>query len=108
MQPTKVQDKRRSRRIRIGQPLRIRASDPKDASAEETNTTKNVSREGIYFITSIAVYHEGMRIYVTVPHHEPRSRQDREYLGQVVRVEKIDDGHCGVAVEFLTELKPQD
>jgi len=107
MQPIKVQDKRRSRRIRIGQPLRIRASDPRDASIQETNITKNVSREGIYFVTPIAAYHEGMRIYITVPHHEPRDQQDREYLGQVVRVERIDEGHCGVAVQFLTEVKPQ-
>jgi len=51
------QDKRRSRRIRIGQPLKIRASDPKDA-VEELGTTKNVGREGIYFVSAIATYYE--------------------------------------------------
>jgi len=101
-----LQDKRRSRRIRIGQPLKIRATDPKDASVEETNITKNVSREGIYFTTQVATYCEGMRLYVTVPHHAPRDPQDREYLGQVVRVERLADGQCGVAVQFLSEVKP--
>ncbi len=100
-------DKRRSRRIRIGQPLRVRASDPKDAQIEETNITKNVSREGIYFVTTIADYAEGMRLYVTVPHHSPRIPEDREYLGQVVRVERLAEGHKGVAVQFLSEVKPQ-
>ena len=99
-------DKRRSRRIRIGQPLKIRVSDPKDAGAEETNVTKNVSREGIYFVSPRSAYYEGMRIYVTVPHHEPRDKQDREYLGQVVRVENHDDGQYGIAVQFLTEVNP--
>jgi hypothetical protein len=101
-----LQDKRRSRRIRIGQPLKIRASDPKDVHVEETNITKNVSREGIYFVSPIVTYYEGMRLYVTVPHHAPRDPQDREYLGQVVRVEKLAEGQCGVAVQFLSEVKP--
>jgi hypothetical protein len=100
-----VPDKRRSRRIRIGQPLKIRVSDSKDAF-EELNITKNVAREGIYFVSSITAYREGMRLYVTVPHHHPRDPQDREYLAQVVRVEKLEEGQNGVAVQFLTEVKP--
>jgi PilZ domain len=99
-------DKRRSRRIRIGQPMKVRASHSKDAF-EETNITKNVSREGIYFITEINAYAEGMRLCVTVPHHVPRDPQDREYLAQVVRVERLPKGQNGVAVQFLTEVKPQ-
>jgi hypothetical protein len=95
------QDKRRSRRIRIGQPMKIRASDPKDA-LEELNTTKNVAREGIYFVSPVASYYEGMRLYVTVPYHTPKDPQDREYLGQVVRVEKVGEGQWGVAVQFLS------
>jgi hypothetical protein len=102
-----LQDKRRSRRIRIGQSLKIRASDPNDAQIEEINITKNVSRDGIYFVSPIAAYAEGMRLYVTVPHHSPREPQDREYLGQVVRVERLPEGQNGVAVQFLAEVKPQ-
>lgn len=99
-------DKRRSRRIRIGQPMKIRVSDPKNPF-EETNFTKNVSREGIYFISGISAYAEGMRLHVTVPHHAPRDPQDREYLAQVVRVERLAEGQNGVAVQFLAEVKPQ-
>jgi PilZ domain len=99
-------DKRRSRRIRIGQPMKIRVLDSKD-TFEELNITKNVAREGIFFISSLARYHEGMRLYVTVPHHNPRDPQDREYLAQVVRLEKLDEGQYGVALQFLSEVKPQ-
>jgi PilZ domain len=102
----RLQDKRRSRRIRIGQPLKIRASDPQD-TFEELNITKNVSRDGIYFVSTVARYHDGMRVYVSVPHHNPPDPQDREYLGQVVRVEKLEEGQCGVAVQFLSEVKPK-
>jgi hypothetical protein len=98
-------DKRRSRRIRIGQPMKVR-SNAKDPF-EETNITKNVSREGIYFVSRISDYAEGMRLYVTVPHHKPRDPQDREYLAQVVRVERLPEGQHGVAVQFLAEVKPQ-
>ncbi|HKN24866.1 MAG TPA: PilZ domain-containing protein [Candidatus Acidoferrum sp.] len=105
MQAIRLQDKRRSRRIRIGQPLKIRASDSDGATFEETNMTKNVSREGIYFVSQFTSYREGMRLYVTVPHHVPRDPQDREYLGQVVRVERLGEAQCGVAVQFLTEVK---
>ncbi len=100
-------DKRRSRRIRIGQPLKIRASDPKDADIEEVNVTRNVSREGIYFVSAIRTYTEGMRLYVTVPHHNPPDPKDREYLGQVVRVDRMAEQQCGVAIQFLAEVKPK-
>jgi hypothetical protein len=102
-----LQDKRRSRRIRIGQPMRVRVPGPKDTQFEEVNVTKNVAREGIYFVSALAAYHEGMRIYVTVPYHRPRESQDREYLAQVVRVERLADKQSGVAVQFLTEVKGQ-
>lgn len=100
-------EKRRSRRIRIGQPLKIRGSDPKDTPIEEINVTKNVSRDGIYFVSEKLSYYEGMRLYVTVPFHTPRDPKDREYLGQVARVETLPEGHWGVAVHFLFEVAPK-
>jgi PilZ domain len=99
------QEKRKSRRIRIGQPLKIRPTDPKDAEFQETSTTKNVSREGIYFISQIANFREGMRVFVVLPHHSPEEPQDREYLGQVVRMEKLSDEKWGVAVQLLSEVR---
>jgi ribosomal protein L21E len=99
-------DKRRSRRIRIGQPMKIRCSDPKEPF-EELNVTKNVSREGIYFSSALAAYREGMRLHITVPHHNPRGTQDREYIGQVVRVDRLETGEYGIAVQFLSEVRPQ-
>ena len=102
MPPLNPQERRRSRRIRIGQPLKIRPSDPKDPQFEEINTTANVSRNGIYFVSRIASYHEGMRLFVAVPHHLPHEPQDREYLGQVVRVDALLDSRWGIAVQLLS------
>ena len=98
----KRNERRRSRRIRIGQPLKVRPSDPHDAHFEETATTKNVSRDGIYFHTKNNTYREGMRLFVTLPYHFPSDPHDLEYLGQVARIENLPDGYRGIAVQLLS------
>jgi hypothetical protein len=102
MPPERPQERRRSRRIKIGQPLKIRPSDPNDKHPEETSVTANVSRDGIYFVTRMKSYREGMRLFVGVPHHSPNEPQDREYLGQVVRVDTLLDERFGIAVQLLS------
>jgi len=104
MQETARQYHRRSRRINIGQPVRLIPSLPRGEFFEEIGTTSNVSREGFYFLTKREHYQEGMRLLVTLPYHSPRDRRDREYLAQVVRVELLDDGQSGVAVQLLSSF----
>jgi len=105
MQYMRNEERRKSRRIRIGQPMKIRPSDPKDKYFEDTTTTKNVSREGIYFVTRISSYAEGMRLFVVVPFHTPKAPLDREYLGQVVRVDALPEAQWGVAIQLLSDWK---
>ena len=81
------QERRQSRRIRIGQPLKVRPSDPRDEHFEELNVTTNVSRDGLYLISELGSYYEGMRLFLTVPYHSPSEPMDQEYLGQVTRLE---------------------
>ena len=104
MQETARQYHRRSRRISIGLPVRLIPSLPRGERFEEIGTTSNVSREGFYFLTKGEQYHEGMRLLVTLPCHSPRDRRDREYLAQVVRVELLDGGQRGVAVQLLSSV----
>src|ERR1700739_4242765 len=101
------QDKRRSRRIRIGQPLKIRATDPHYAELQDTNKTKTAWREEIYFVSQFGAYREGMRVFVDMPHHSPPQPQDREYLGQVVRVDKLAGDQGGVVGQLLSDLRSQ-
>ena len=103
MTPMGSQERRRSRRIRIGQPVKIRPSDPKDAHFDDKTTTKNVSRDGIYFVSQIPSYYEGMRLFIVMPHHTPKDPQDKEFLGQVSRVDKIAEGQRGIAVQILSD-----
>lgn len=66
MQEIRQQERRRSR-IHIGQPLKVRPFDARDAHFEETSTTRNVSRDGIYFLSKNNSFHEGMRLSITLP-----------------------------------------
>jgi hypothetical protein len=92
MQEAAQQYHRRSRRITLGQPVRLIPSLLRGEFFEEIGTTSNISREGFYFLTKREHYQEGMRLLVTLPFHSPRDRRDREYLAQVVRVELLDNG----------------
>jgi hypothetical protein len=55
-------------------------------------------------VTNHEHYQEGMRLLVTLPYHCPRDRGDRDYIAQVVRLELLDDGRRGVAVELLSSV----
>jgi PilZ domain len=86
----------------MNQTLRVRPADLKDGTFEEIGATKDVSQDGMYFVTERKVYREGMRLVVTVPYHSPTSRQNYEYVGQVRRVDELGNGQRGVAVRFLS------
>jgi hypothetical protein len=46
-----------------------------------------------------------MRLFVTIPYHSPTDlRRNREYVGQVARVELLDDDERAVAVQLLSSL----
>jgi hypothetical protein len=102
MNEVRQSERRRSRRVRMGQALRVRPSDPKDTPFEEIGMTKNVSRDGVYFSTQRENYYLGMRLFVTLPYHSPINPLNHDYLGQVARIDELENGHRGVAVKLLS------
>ena len=102
MQEIRQQERRRSHRVRIGQPLKGRSSDPRDAHFGETSKTRNVSRDGIYFLSKNKSFYEGTRLFVTLPFHSPSDPLDQGYIGQVTRIEDLPAGNCGIAVQLLS------
>jgi len=98
------QYRRRSHRVKMGQPVKLASSDPSGELFEDIETTKNVSPEGLYFITSRECYHEGMRLFVTLPYHSVTDHRNRDYVGQVIRVELLKGGQRGVAIQLLSSL----
>ena len=99
---TRAQERRKSRRLKMGQPLKVIATDPGGGMREDSGTTRNVSRDGFYFISKKKGYREGMRLYVTLPFHAPGDLRNHEYLGQVIRVDTLENGEWGVAIQLLS------
>jgi hypothetical protein len=97
-------ERRRNRRIRLGQPFKVRPSDPRDAHFEEISTTKNVSRDGLYFLSKNKAFYEGMRLFITLPFHRPIDPLDQEYIGQVTRIENLPDANRGIAVQLISSV----
>ena len=104
MQESAQKFHRRSRRIRISQPVRVIPSIPRGELFAEIATTVNVSREGFYFLTERQQYEVGMRGVVTLPYHSPRAPSDRAYFAQVVRVELLENGQRGIAIRLLSTI----
>ncbi len=99
---------RRSRRAKVGLPVRARPSDPtKDDHFEEVRPTLNASRDGLYFATWSQSYYQGMRLFVTFPYSSSEALMDGEYVGRVARVDRLSDGRLGVAVQLLTTINLQ-
>ncbi len=104
MQGSPAPNRRRSRRLKIGEPFKARPTDPRAEVFEDINTTKNISREGFYFLTQKKMYLEGMRLFVTLPYHGLGDLRNHEYVGQVLRVDASREDQWGVAVQLLSPV----
>ena len=93
-----MNERRRAHREDLSEPVLVCPCDPE--CPEEVCTTLNVSPNGLYFTTTTGHYFPGMNVIVT-----PNFRQDdlmqQEYLGDVVRLERLEDGKWGVAIRIL-------
>lgn len=96
-------DRRRKRRAKMAQPVRVRPSEPGANDFDEVLATLDVCRNGIYFPTQRETYKQGMRLFVTFP-FRGASEMNPEYIGQVVRIDRLPDGNLGVAVHLLQSI----
>jgi hypothetical protein len=100
----RVSDNRVSRRAKISRPVRVRPSEPRDDHFEDLPISVNASKSGIYFTTRLKSYYPGMRVFVTFPFSSPHDPMNCEYVAQVVRVEKLENGKTGVAVNLKMSM----
>ncbi len=96
----RVSDNRVSRRAKIAKPVRVRPSEPRDDHFEDLPISVNASKSGIYFTSRLKSYYPGMRVFVSFPYSSPHDPINCEYVAQVVRVEKLENGKSGVAVHL--------
>src|SRR5499426_2483733 len=95
---------RRSRRVKISKPVRVRPSEPRDDHFEDLPVSVNASKEGIYFVSRRSNYYKGMRIFVTFPYSSSHDPMNCEYLAEVVRIENLPKDRFGVAVDLKMTL----
>jgi hypothetical protein len=88
----------RSPRAKLSQRVRVRPYDPHDP--EEVCVRQNLSRTGFDFETSLRHYFSGMGVGVT-RNFAPGDLMNREEGGEVVRVERLNNGKWGVAIHVL-------
>jgi PilZ domain len=95
--PVVGKERRANRRVKIARPLLARPSDPK--YEEEVQTTLNASRDGLYFRTQSKHYYVGMRVSVILG-YDPMDRWNSRSFGEVVRINRLEDGRFGIAVQI--------
>ncbi|MBI1750366.1 MAG: PilZ domain-containing protein [Acidobacteria bacterium] len=98
-------ERRRSRRLKIAQQVRVRPSGFVENEFEEVLTTVNISRDGVYFVTERKDYIAGLRLFVTTPYSTAPGALNMEYLARVVRVDSLSGGRRGIAIHLLTPIK---
>jgi PilZ domain len=96
-----LMNRRRSARAKLSLPVRIRCSDSN--YLEEIGRTLNVSREGLYFVTSarhyLEQYFRNAKVHV-MRNFRADDLTNLEETGQIVRVEGLPDGKWGVAIHI--------
>jgi hypothetical protein len=90
-------DRRREPRTRIERPVYVQPGDPNAERFEEVRTMTDFSRNGLYFTTQRESYCEGMKLHVTPAF----GCFNLEYVGKVVRVERLPSDEYGIAVQLL-------
>ena len=89
---------RSEHRGKIEQPIRVRTVT--DADEIDLCRTMNVSRSGLYFVSSQHHYHVGMHVHLIMGYRDGDPIL-KEWVGEVLRIERRDDGQSGIAVRIL-------
>jgi hypothetical protein len=92
---------RRDPRIPISQPVHVRPLNSKCPA--ETCTSLDISRSGLHLEGSSNHYYVGMEVYVTRDYRADGAGNPEEH-GSVVRVQKMHNGKCRVAVRIIPEV----
>ena len=100
---TATKECRLTPRETLSEPVLVRPCD--SLYPEEICTTANVSRSGLYFVTSAKHYFVGMNVVVSL-NFGPDDPVHREQIGDVVRVEELDEDKRGVAVRIVMHRNP--
>ncbi|MGB6429790.1 MAG: hypothetical protein WBF06_04340 [Candidatus Acidiferrales bacterium] len=88
----------RERRLKIAQPVRIRAEDFGDSV--QMGETLNMTRSGLYVVCPESPYHIGMHVHLILGYRTGDPVQ-HEWLAEVLRIERLEDARWGIAMKIL-------
>lgn len=97
-------ERRRKGRLKVPRVVRVRPSEPSFTDFDEVLPTKNAAQDSVYFISKNPRYKEGLRLFITFPYSDAPGAINQESLGKVIRIEELDHGRRGVAVQILMPL----
>jgi len=89
---------RRERRLKIVQPVRVRAEDFGDSV--QMGQTLNMARNGLYVICPENPFHIGMHVHLILGYRTGDPVQ-HEWLAEVLRIEKREEAQWGIAMRIL-------
>lgn len=92
---------RHQQRVGVSQPIEVRPVNPR--YPEENCTSLDVSEGGLLVESSLNHYYVGMEVYLT-RRGRAGSPADPEEHGSVVRVEKMQNGKCRIAIRVIPEV----
>ena len=93
-------ERRRRKRAKISAQVHVRVTNAPEPF-EEVNRSVDVSRDGLYFVTSRAGYWKGQPLEITFPYSNAAGSLNQAQAAEVVRVAAEGAGQYGVAVQFL-------
>jgi hypothetical protein len=97
-------EQRQWSRARLSYRVRLRPSQPTVEEFDEVLSTENSCRSGCYFTAVNHLYKKHLRLFVTFPYSAALGAINRDYIGEVVRVDDLPNGRVGVAVNLLTTI----
>jgi len=95
--PSDRSERRREPRVQVDRLVYVQPADAERGHFEEVRNMRDLSRNGFYFTTERDTYRPGGQLHV-IPAF---GCLNLEYLGEVVRVEKLLGNEFGVAVRLV-------
>jgi hypothetical protein len=99
-----TEERRRKGRLKLPRVVHVRPSEPGLNEFDEILPTLNASMDSVYFVSKNRRYKEGLRVFITYPYSDSPGSINQESLGKVVRVDELDHGRRGIAVQILMPL----
>jgi hypothetical protein len=94
-------DQRRRPRVRLSCDVRMRPSLPGQDNFDEILSSENSCRDGFYAATACKHYKRHMRVFVAIPYTTAPGAINRDFVGEILRVDNLPDGRQGIAVQLL-------